>query len=633
MLAMLNFNRTGYSTYKQYIEDDYNYEFDFDLFVRDCLTYHKEQIFVELSDYKTSTYNLFINDPTYNMPVSFASFQKAGKFDIKNDFNFENLLNYISISANTLVNGMNNYYLNIELLDFNYNKVTNAFALQSNDSEISTNDTNEFHGLLYLYQYLFNYFDTYYDNFKRLNAFFIDRASSNMNELQYQAQIILILLVIFHIIFISASLYSIIIYKEILMSEFTKLYGINEEKINKIKQKLGAVKELIKSENVPSSVYYEIRRLKELDMNGKGTRKRSSSLIKKQMSRQTTTGTTGTTGTTNTTSTNSSDNNGFNMNNSRNYLKLAKNSFIKAGTDESNKLIEDIKKEQEKEQISLALLNRLKFDFEFIRNYLYFIIFMSFFYLLLGCLVLYFSGVNYKKVTTNLSFEDYMSNKKTYLYNYLIGVKLSLLTNKNHPYIKTDNNFKSILDDYYNNLDNLTDVETSNSYFDSIITYNEQNTGVNICNNTYKQNNIELFKSLDPNLLTGLQGLCQKIPILHTNLDSIFSGMIMDIRKIFYDFIANPLDDRVNILENNFRDTDIVMLLFTDPYFINMMEVLSLDITKNSVNDYFTFLVVIFFVNISIDFMMLIFIWIKIYKQVMSYVNNVQLVTDSLTLL
>ena len=75
------------------------------------------------------------------------------------------------------------------------------------------------------------------------------------------------------------------------------------------------------------------------------------------------------------------------------------------------------------------------------------------------------------------------------------------------------------------------------------------------------------------------------------------------------------------------------MLLFTDPYFIKMMEDLSLDVTKNSVNEYFTFLVIIFFVNIMIDFMMLIFIWIKIYKQVMSYVNNVQLVTDSLALL
>ena len=48
-------------------------------------------------------------------------------------------------------------------------------------------------------------------------------------------------------------------------------------------------------------------------------------------------------------------------------------------------------------------------------------------------------------------------------------------------------------------------------------------------------------------------------------------------------------------------------------------------------SQYFTLIIIIFLVNLFIDFLMLIYIWIEIYQKIISLVKNIHLVTDSVS--
>ena len=53
---------------------------------------------------------------------------------------------------------------------------------------------------------------------------------------------------------------------------------------------------------------------------------------------------------------------------------------------------------------------------------------------------------------------------------------------------------------------------------------------------------------------------------------------------------------------------------------------------KSITNTYYSFMIGIFVINIFIDFFMILFIWFKMYIQIINSVNNVQLVTDSVSI-
>jgi hypothetical protein len=641
MMAYLTYDKTTTNSYSNYIASKYNSNFDFDSYIKNSLSYHSTVIFNEMTDYKLSANYLFKNEGDFFLPTEYAYFQTIENFYVKKDENFEDILDYISISANAIVNKYFGIYFDIRLIDFdpNTNKLKGI-----NPVDITLSEHDYFQGILFLYQFIYNYFDNYYDNLNNRNNFYIDKSSQNINSLQNQAQIMLVILVILHIIFIFCSLFSVIIYKRILKQEFTTLYSINEEKIGKIKQKYILVKELIKSEKHPSKIYEELRKIREIDFasvnkrnpnNAKG--RGSISSPEKKLVRQNTTGTTGTNVTNKTNNTEMTVNsNSLNAIYKTNYLKYAGSSraFNRSNTEDINRKMDDLKKEQEEKQISLAFLNRLKFDFEFIRNYIYFIIFMSLFYLVLGSLVLYFLNVKYYYVSLNLQFENLLVLRKTELYNYLIGVKFSVILNKDNPFSFTPDPEKlnNIIDKYYTTLIEYNGLETSNSNFDIFKQSDIDTYGDAICQSLYA-NNIDFINSSSnsTNIINDLQNLCENIPILKSNTNSIFSDLIMTARGIYNDFRSNnTLASRIDILQNKFKSIDIVLLTFADPFFAHQYYELNLNNTARAVSDYLNLLIVILFINIIIDFFMLIFIWIKIYKQVMNYVNNVQLVTDSL---
>jgi len=191
-----------------------------------------------------------------------------------------------------------------------------------------------------------------------------------------------------------------------------------------------------------------------------------------------------------------------------------------------------------------------------------------------------------------------------------------------------------------NNFDSATntifEIETQNSFFNDIYNFESAFTGANTCNHIYSVDNkiFESLKAQDPKVISNLIALCQNIPIMHSNLASIFTNVVRELREILNEFNHNEnsdLNSRVMLLHNKFRLVDTIYFIFIEPYFKYIRDNLLQTELDSVVMDYFNFLIVIFTLNIFIDFLMLIFIWFKNYKQVIKYVNNIQLVADSIT--
>jgi hypothetical protein len=75
--------------------------------------------------------------------------------------------------------------------------------------------------------------------------------------------IILLIALIGNIIFVLICFFSIVVYRKILKNEFTNLYGLSEDTISKLQEKFKYIKELIKREHLPSTVYGKIKKLRE----------------------------------------------------------------------------------------------------------------------------------------------------------------------------------------------------------------------------------------------------------------------------------------------------------------------------------------------------------------------------------
>ena len=72
---------------------------------------------------------------------------------------------------------------------------------------------------------------------------------------------------------------------------------------------------------------------------------------------------------------------------------------------------------------------------------------------------------------------------------------------------------------------------------------------------------------------------------------------------------------------------------FLNFYFEYVFQEILNGLNKNTVVDYYNFLVISFSVNIFINILMIIFIWFKVYFQIIKSVENVQLITDSVSII
>jgi len=329
--------------------------------------------------------------------------------------------------------------------------------------------------------------------------------------------------------------------------------------------------------------------------------------------------------------------------------------------------MEEIKKQHSKAQASIMLLSRLNFEFEFINNYIKFIVIMSIFYIALGIFVLLILEQKYNTLNKSLIFMDIFINKNVNIYNFLIGIKLAIILNRKWPNtikpekmgiystfsfqklldLKKNQDIESlntygffteegIINNFYNTTNVIFEMETQNSFFDQISTFESGFNGDDTCALIYSFENdmINKIKMENPQIENNLISLCKKLPIMHSNLNSILTNVVRELREVFNEFKYSEEVDlilRVKLLQNKFRNVDTIFFIFIEPYFKYIKDYL-LQVELNTiVIDYFNFLIIIFSLNIIIDFLMLIFIWFKNYKQVIKYVNNIQLVADSIT--
>ena len=138
-----------------------------------------------------------------------------------------------------------------------------------------------------------------------------------------------------------------------------------------------------------------------------------------------------------------------------------------------------------------------------------------------------------------------------------------------------------------------------------------------------------------------LTALCKGIPILNSNVDSIITHVMVYTRKIYSQFLSSGsleqkgeygLNIRVHYLEDKFIETDLIMSLFVNFYYEYIYQNEVSNLNRNITQTYYSFMIGIFVINIFIDFFMILFIWFKMYTQIIDSVNNVQLVTDSVSI-
>ena len=91
------------------------------------------------------------------------------------------------------------------------------------------------------------------------------------------------------------------------------------------------------------------------------------------------------------------------------------------------------------------------------------------------------------------------------------------------------------------------------------------------------------------------------------------------------------MEERKEILNKEFVNIDLIMFIFVYPYFEYLCDNIILGMNKAVAKSYYIFMIIIFVINIIINILMMLFIWIKIYHQIIRSVENVQLVNDSIS--
>ncbi len=269
---------------------------------------------------------------------------------------------------------------------------------------------------------------------------------------------------------------------------------------------------------------------------------------------------------------------------------------------------------------------------------------MCFFYIILGIIVLIISENNFKKVIISLDYTENFRLKFSSLFNIISSIKIAIITNKKSPYTlyngtKTPDCIDcviNLLSNYTDSTASLENISSKHRTFNKIYEIEKDLEGESLCSkfyNNYDNTWTSYLKGKNSTYLNELINICESISILQSNPDTIFSSLIYSSRRLYNYYLGGKFDinKRREILDKDFLNIDLTMIIFVYPYFEYLCDKVILGLNKRVVQKYYIFMIVIFVVNIIINIIMMLFIWTKIYHQIIRSVENIQLVNDSIS--
>ena len=638
----------------------------YDSLIKNFIEYDSSLTLNDIIQFNNYAYDYFSNDK-YTKNINYYSYfvhlDPSGSYNIKKE-KLKNIIDLFTLTINQIANEQTTkLFLEPKYLEYTYNDSNsltypNLMTLSRVDSSSLTKDDKiYFTDLINIYHHLFNYFNSYVINFQDIAQFLNKTSDKHFKSLHNTNKVLLIIFLIFNILFVSICLSSIIIYRKILKTEFQNLYGLSEDNITKLQEKFQYVKELIKSEQSPSKIYTKIRKMREeieqanLEDKLKKKRREQKESLQKQLDNNN-----------NINSQNKNNNNNNNNNfddsqsnltsnslpNSSEYLQFsgAVKGLYRSSTLRAKQQLKKLSKEARKAKASQDLLKRLNFDFEMVKNFILFIVFMAVFYLIIGIVVIIISQTNFHKVEISISFTSNVMERFYSLFNFYSSVKLSIIFNKPSPYTLFNGDYNPFCKNcvlgflsLYSQISNeLSNIENNEKNFYSLGEIDYLLQGNSICSSLYSNYTSTLnsyLTKINSNLSSQLIEICNNIPILQSNVNNILTYIIVYTRQIYSLFLTSDksIEVRLILLVDKFIENDIIMTMFTNFYFEYIFQNIITGLNKKISKKYYSFCLTVFVINIFIDLLMILFIWFKIYFQIIKSVANVQLVTDSVSII
>ena len=269
---------------------------------------------------------------------------------------------------------------------------------------------------------------------------------------------------------------------------------------------------------------------------------------------------------------------------------------------------------------------------------------MCVFYVILGIAVIIVSERNFKKVTVSIDYIKNFTVKYNSLFNFVSSIKLSIITGKKSPYTlytgkRTPDCSECVTDllsDYTQSSAALETISSKYEIFNQIYKIETNFEGDTLCNQLYDNYKSPWTSYLDnknDNYIGELIKICESIPILKSNPDTIYSHLMYNLRRLYTYYLDGNFDltKRQEVMDREFIKYDLIMITFVYPYFDYLCNNIILGMNKGVTNTYYIFMIIIFVINIIINILMMLFIWIKIYHQIIRSVENIQLVNDSIS--
>ena len=630
----------------------------YDSLIKNLIEYDSSLTLNDIIQFNNYAYDYFSNEKysgEINYNTYFIHLDPSGSYNIKLE-KIKNIIDLFTLTINQLSNEQTSkLFLDPKYLEYTYYDTSSLVfpyfmtLTRVNSSHLTKEDKMYFTDLINIYHHLFNYFNSYVINFEHISKFLNETSDKHFHNLHETNEVLLIIFLIFNIIFVLICLSSIIIYKTILKTEFQNLYGLSEDNITKLQEKFQYVKELIKSEQSPSKIYNKIRKMREeieqnqLEDKLKKKRKENKENIQKQENKK---------------NNPESPNNKVNeeslsimtsnsVGDKSEYLQFsgAVKGLFKSSTLRAQQQLKKLSKEARKAKASQDLLRRLNFDFEMVKNFILFIVIMAILYLIIGIAVIIVSQTNFTKVEISIYFTSNLIDRFHSLFNFYTSVKLSIIFNKKSPYTLYNNTYNPecencVLDFLYRYSSissDLSNIESNENRFNSLSEIDSLLQGTTICSSLFSNYTSTLnsyLTKINSKLNSQLNDICNSIPILQSNVDSIFTYITVYTRQIYSIFLTSDktVETRLNLLVKKFMETDIIMTTFTNFYFEYTFQKIIMGLNKKIAKTYYSFCVSVFVINIMVDLLMILFIWFKIYFQIIKSVGNVQLVTDSVSI-
>ena len=658
-------NNNTFNNYIIEVLNFYNMSINFDNLILECLVYESNQSLLATYQFNYDSYNYFSSEyynEKINNDIYYIHLEPSGAYSIKED-KLKNIIDLFTLTLNQISEKKEQkIYFNIKILEYTYYDTKSLnypdLMILTHLDNYTNEEKNQFNNLINLYQHLFNFYNSYINTFHSLSEFINNTIRLHFRKLHKINEILLIIVLVVNVIFVFICFFSIVFYRKVLKNEFTNLYGLSEDTISKLQEKFKYVKELIKREHLPSSVYRKIKKLREdieaALMKEKIHKKKKENKEKDKLMLESAGGITKNKGgggpALKRTGTQKSESVSVMTTGSQStgseYLQFsgAVKGLFRSSTLRAQKQVNKLNKEARKAKASSDLLGRLNFDFEMVKNFITFIIFMCVFYVVLGIIVFIVSESNFNKVIVSLNFTENFRIKYNSIFNIISAIKISIITNKKSPYTlyngtKTPECSECVTDlmsDYTENTASLETISSKYNIFSKMDQIKIDLEGENLCINFYKNYNnkwTSYLKNKNESYINELINICQSISILKSNPDTIFSNIMYNSRRLYnYYLVGNfNLDKRKEILDKEFINIDLTMIIFVYPYFEYICDNIILGMNKRVAKSYYVFMILIFVINIIINIFMMIFIWIKIYHQIIRSVENIQLVNDSIS--